>query len=48
MLTEQILMDMVKVGGANRQEAHEKLRQHSIEAGAMVKQRGEIGVCDNL
>ena len=40
MLTEQILMDMVKIGGANRQEAHEKLRQHSIEAGAMVKQRG--------
>ena len=40
MLTEQILMDMVKHGGANRQEAHEKLRQHSIEAGVTVKQNG--------
>ncbi len=40
MLTEQILMDMVKLGGANRQEAHEKIRQHSIEAGVSVKQKG--------
>ena len=39
MATENIMMDAVKRGG-NRQELHEKIRQHSMAAGAVVKQEG--------
>ncbi len=40
MATETILMDAVMRGG-NRQELHEKLRQHSMAAGARVKNEGK-------
>ncbi|MDD5948986.1 MAG: adenylosuccinate lyase [Lachnospiraceae bacterium] len=40
MATENIMMDAVKAGG-NRQELHEKIRQYSMEAGAVVKQEGK-------
>jgi adenylosuccinate lyase len=40
MATENILMAAVKAGG-NRQLIHEKIRQHSHEAAAQVKQLGE-------
>lgn len=36
MATEMILMDAVKAGG-DRQELHERIRIHSMEAGKMVK-----------
>ena len=36
MATENILMAAVKAGG-NRQELHEKIRQHSIKAAEQVK-----------
>ncbi len=39
MATENILMDAVKKGG-DRQELHEKIRQHSMAAGAVVKVEG--------
>jgi adenylosuccinate lyase len=39
MATENIMMSAVKKGG-NRQELHEKLRQHSIAAANVVKQQG--------
>ncbi|WP_099205718.1 adenylosuccinate lyase [Scatolibacter rhodanostii] len=39
MATENIMMDAVKAGG-NRQELHEKIRVHSMEAGRIVKQEG--------
>lgn len=39
LATENILMDAVKKGG-NRQELHERIRVHSIEAGKRVKQDG--------
>lgn len=39
MATENIIMDAVKKGG-NRQELHEHIRQHSMAAGARVKQEG--------
>jgi len=39
MATENIMMQAVKKGG-DRQELHEKLRQHSIAAAAVVKQEG--------
>ncbi len=39
MITENILMDMVKEGG-DRQELHEEIRRLSIEAGNRVKQEG--------
>lgn len=39
MATENIMMDAVKKGG-NRQELHERIRVHSIEAGAVVKEQG--------
>lgn len=39
MATENIMMDAVKKGG-NRQELHERIRVHSIEAGAVVKEEG--------
>ena len=40
MATENILMDAVKAGG-DRQELHEKIRVHSMEAGKTVKQEGK-------
>ncbi len=40
MATENILMDAVKAGG-DRQELHERIRVHSMEAGKMVKEQGK-------
>ncbi|MCD6024105.1 MAG: adenylosuccinate lyase [Fibrobacteria bacterium] len=39
MLTENIMMDAVKRGG-NRQDLHERIRVHSVEAARQVKQYG--------
>ncbi len=39
MATENILMDAVKAGG-DRQELHELIREHSMEAGKVVKEQG--------
>ena len=39
MATENILMECVKAGG-NRQELHEKIRVHSMDAGRVVKVEG--------
>lgn len=39
MATENIMMDAVKRGG-NRQELHERIRTHSMAAGAVVKEQG--------
>ncbi|GFI62176.1 adenylosuccinate lyase [Clostridiales bacterium] len=39
MATENIMMDAVKKGG-DRQELHERIRQHSMEAGKAVKMEG--------
>lgn len=39
MATENIMMDAVKAGG-DRQELHERIRVHSMEAGKMVKEQG--------
>ena len=39
MATENIMMQAVKKGG-DRQELHEKLRQHSIAAAKVVKEEG--------
>ena len=39
MATENIMMDAVKRGG-DRQELHERIRELSMEAGAVVKQQG--------
>jgi adenylosuccinate lyase len=40
MVTENVLMAAVKAGG-DRQELHERIRKHSLEAGAQVKQHGK-------
>lgn len=40
MATETILMNAVKQGG-DRQELHERIRIHSMEAGRMVKEEGK-------
>ena len=40
MATENILMECVKQGG-NRQELHEAIRVHSMEAGKQVKMYGK-------
>ncbi len=40
MATENIMMDAVKRGG-NRQELHERIRVHSMEAGKQVKVEGK-------
>src|SRR6056297_4166068 len=40
MMTENILMAAVKKGG-DRQELHERIRVHSIEAAKQVKQLGK-------
>lgn len=39
MATENIMMDAVKKGG-DRQQLHERIREHSIKAGAVVKEQG--------
>lgn len=39
MATENIMMDAVKLGG-DRQELHEKIRNHSMEAAKVVKETG--------
>lgn len=39
MATENIMMDVVKRGG-NRQELHERIREHSMAAGKRVKEEG--------
>lgn len=39
LATEEILMKAVKAGG-NRQDLHERIRQHSMEAGRRVKEQG--------
>ena len=44
MATENIMMDAVKRGG-NRQELHEAIRVHSLEAGRNVK---DLGLPNNL
>lgn len=40
MATENIMMDAVLKGG-DRQQLHERIRQHSIAAGAVVKEEGK-------
>jgi len=40
MATEYILMESVKLGG-DRQELHEKIRLHAMEAGKKVKEEGK-------
>lgn len=40
MATETILMDAVKAGG-DRQELHERIRIHSMEAGKAIKEEGK-------
>ena len=40
MATENIMMDAVKDGG-DRQELHERIRVHSMEAGKVVKEQGK-------
>ena len=40
MATENILMEAVKQGG-DRQELHERIRVHSMEAGKLVKEEGK-------
>jgi adenylosuccinate lyase len=40
MATENILMEAVKKGG-DRQELHERIRVHSMEAGKQVKEKGK-------
>src|SRR3712207_965829 len=40
MATEYIIMECVKQGG-DRQELHERIRQHSMEAGKQVKVEGK-------
>ena len=40
MATENIMMDAVKAGG-DRQELHERIRQHSMAAGKVVKEEGK-------
>jgi len=39
MATENIMMEAVKKGG-DRQELHEKIREHSMAAGSRVKDEG--------
>jgi len=39
MATENIMMDAVKRGG-NRQELHERIREHSMAAGKRIKEEG--------
>ncbi len=48
MATENIMMEAVKKGG-DRQELHERIRRHSMEAGKVVKvQGGENDLIDRI
>ena len=47
MATENIMMDAVKEGG-NRQELHEKIRQHSMAATARMKEGEPCDLLDRL
>ena len=40
MATENILMDAVKHRGGDRQQLHERIRVHSMEAGKVIKEEG--------
>ena len=40
MATENIMMDAVKKRGADRQQLHEKIREHSMAASRVVKVEG--------
>ena len=40
MASENIMMKAVKKGG-DRQELHERLREHAVAAAAVVKQEGK-------
>ncbi len=40
MATENIMMDAVKLRGADRQVLHEKIRQHSMAASKVIKEEG--------
>ena len=40
MATENVIMDAVKKGG-DRQELHERIRVHSMEAAKVVKEQGK-------
>ena len=42
MATENIMMDAVKRGG-DRQQLHEAIRVHSMEAGRVIKEQGGGG-----
>jgi adenylosuccinate lyase len=41
MATEEIIMAAVKAGG-DRQEVHEHIRRHAMEAGRVVKEKGGV------
>ncbi len=41
MATENIMMDAVKKRGADRQQLHEKIREHSMAASKVIKEEGE-------
>ena len=43
MATENILMDAVKAGG-DRQKLHERIRQHAMEAGRLIKEEGQPNI----
>merc|ERR1719433_2394319 len=47
MATENVLMECVKAGG-DRQELHERIRVHSMEAGAKVKTGGTNELLDMI
>lgn len=47
MATENIMMEAVKKG-ADRQELHEKIRRHSMDAGMIVKNGGENDLIDRI
>ena len=47
MATENIMMDAVKAGG-DRQELHEKIRQHSMAATARMKEGESCDLLDRL
>ena len=48
MATENIMMDAVRERGGDRQELHEKIRVHSMEAGKQVKNGGKNDLVDRI
>lgn len=48
MATENIMMDAVRERGGDRQELHEKIRVHSMEAGKQVKNGGRNDLVDRI